>query len=185
MKKEVILSFKPEYFKPIMFGMKKYEYRKRFNKEPLRAYLYLSRPAQTIIGILELGKAIRLNDLIETLDKESIQYENTERMLEEGDYLAIPIEELKLFDHPLSLEEIQWMDPKFKPPMSYAYASNYPSLHKELKSRTFKTLPFKHNHKTIDDNIGVFCSTMEREETFMKSNTEYRGKYPTIFKIIE
>ena len=28
--KEIFLSFRPEYFKPLLYGIKKYEYRKRF-----------------------------------------------------------------------------------------------------------------------------------------------------------
>ena len=38
--KEIFLSFRPEYFKPLLYGIKKYEYRKRFCDEETRAYLY-------------------------------------------------------------------------------------------------------------------------------------------------
>ena len=40
--KEIFLSFRPEYFKPLLYGIKKYKYRKRFCNEETKAYLYLS-----------------------------------------------------------------------------------------------------------------------------------------------
>ena len=41
-KKNIFLSFRPEFFRPILYDIKKYEYRKRFCDEPTCAYLYLS-----------------------------------------------------------------------------------------------------------------------------------------------
>ena len=59
--KEILLSFKVEYFRPLLYGIKKYEYRKRFCDEETKAYLYLSGKSRQVIGILELGKPIRLD----------------------------------------------------------------------------------------------------------------------------
>ena len=59
--KEIFLSFRPEYIKPILYGLKKYEYRKRFCNEETKAYLYLSGKTRKVIGIMELGKPIHLD----------------------------------------------------------------------------------------------------------------------------
>ena len=59
--KEIFLSFRPEYYKPLLYGIKKYEYRKRFCDEKTKAYLYLSGKVRQVIGIMELGKPIRLD----------------------------------------------------------------------------------------------------------------------------
>lgn len=40
MKKTIFLSFRPEFFRPILYGIKMYEYRKRFCEKPTTAYLY-------------------------------------------------------------------------------------------------------------------------------------------------
>lgn len=55
MKKQIFLSFKPNFFRPILYDIKKYEYRKRFCKEATTAYLYLSAPLQVVIGVMEMG----------------------------------------------------------------------------------------------------------------------------------
>ena len=59
--KEIFLSFRPEYFKPLLYGIKKYEYRKRFCDEETRAYLYLSGKSRQVVGVMELGRPIRLD----------------------------------------------------------------------------------------------------------------------------
>lgn len=59
--KEIFLSFSPEYFKPLLYDIKKYEYRKRFIDEETKAYLYLSGKSRQVIGVMELGKLIRLH----------------------------------------------------------------------------------------------------------------------------
>ena len=54
--KKIFLSFRPEYFEPLLYGIKKYEYRKRFCDEETIAYLYLSGKSRQVVGIVELGK---------------------------------------------------------------------------------------------------------------------------------
>lgn len=51
--KEIFLSFRPEYFKPILYGLKMYEYRKRFCDEETKAYLYLSGKKRIVIGVIK------------------------------------------------------------------------------------------------------------------------------------
>ncbi len=51
MKKNVIISIKPQYVKQILNGTKKFEYRKRiFKQEVNKVYIYESSPHQRIVG---------------------------------------------------------------------------------------------------------------------------------------
>lgn len=52
----ILLSIKPEVYDRIFSGEKIVEYRKRFSKEKVKAYLYVSKPVQKIKGILYLGE---------------------------------------------------------------------------------------------------------------------------------
>lgn len=72
MKRKIFLSFRPEFFRPILYGIKKYEYRKRFCKESVTAYLYLSTPVKEIIGIIELGQPLIIKEIISDIDKKTL-----------------------------------------------------------------------------------------------------------------
>lgn len=95
--KEIFLSFRPEYFKPLLYGIKKYEYRKRFCDEETKAYLYLSGKSRQIVGIMELGKPVRL-DLTRN---DYLNYPDTLKRVDEyilsKDINAVPIKSLALF----------------------------------------------------------------------------------------
>ena len=60
-KRKIFLSFRPEFFRPILYDIKKYEYRKRFTDQETLCYLYLSSKSKCIVGVLKLGKPIRLD----------------------------------------------------------------------------------------------------------------------------
>ena len=80
-KKNIFLSFRPEFFRPILYDIKKYEYRKRFCDEPTCAYLYLSSPVKKVIGIMQLGKPIHMDQIIENYDVNSVIYSRIESCL--------------------------------------------------------------------------------------------------------
>ena len=84
MKKQIFLSFRPEFFRPILYGIKKYEYRKRFCKEAATAFLYLSAPIQEVIGIMELGVPIMTKDIITKYPSDSDIYERTKHCIDVG-----------------------------------------------------------------------------------------------------
>ncbi len=60
--KTVLLSMQPFWKDKIMSGEKIYEYRSRFSKEIVKAYLYVSAPISGISGILYLGEPILLTE---------------------------------------------------------------------------------------------------------------------------
>lgn len=152
--KEIFLSFKPEYFKPILYGLKKYEYRKRFCNEEVCAYLYLSGNKRKVIGIMELGVPIRLDKTVDEYTNDTrrrvIDYINAR------DVCAIPIKSLRLFESPLSLESIRKSIPNFMPPQMYYILNNNIKLKELMKKQRLKECEFIHKHdKIYDDNLAM------------------------------
>ena len=136
--KKIFLSFRPEYFEPLLYGIKKYEYRKRFCDEETIAYLYLSGKSRQVVGIMELGMPIRLDDTRDNY----LEYPDTLKRIDEyiksKDINAIPIKSLSLFKKPLTLEDIRKDIPTFMAPQMYFILDN----HLELKkiARTTKSM---------------------------------------------
>lgn len=185
MRNEIIISFRPEYLKPILLGIKEYEYRSRFRKEATIAYLYLSRPVQAIVGIMELGVPIVLDEIIAEFDKESEQYKNIMFIRINGNNLAIPIRAFKLYKEPIYLLEINQMDAKFRPPMSYVYADNYTELHELLRTRDIEHVIPINECDSINDNLGMTVSQMEDSNIYKKEYKLKKDAYSKILEIIE
>ena len=51
----MLLSFKADVYKKVITGEKIYEHRKVFPNEPIKAYLYVSTPIKSIVGIMHLN----------------------------------------------------------------------------------------------------------------------------------
>jgi len=174
--KEIFLSFRPEYFRPLLFGLKKYEYRKRFCSEETRAYLYLSGKVRQVVGVLELGKPIRL-DLTRN---DYLIYPETLKRVDEyilnRDINAIPIKSLALFDKPINLEDIRRSIPDFMPPQMYFVLENHPLLKSLLEKQLLGDILFVHKHNDIYyDNLAMSVSALEDTEEFKKLYSLYNG----------
>lgn len=168
MNKEIFLSFKPDYFRPILYGIKKYEYRKRFTNEAVIAYLYLSAPVQELIGILDLGEALSIKEVSKTTDDPKV-LEVINSAIDSGDKLAMPINSFTLFKKPIPLKKIKALYPEFFVPHSYIYLKNKPKLLNYLKKQEKFETEFIHKHDEIYyDNFGVSCLMMEQTEEFKK-----------------
>lgn len=173
MKKEIFLSFKPNYFRPILYDIKKYEYRKRFCKEPVTAYLYLSAPIQEVIGIMELGKPLIIKDIIYKFYNDNVIKLRLERCMESGEMYAIPINSLQLYTNPITINKMKSIDPKFKVPQGYLDITKYERIYEYLKSQTMHKVEFYNDHNTIyKENIGCTCIEMEKMDEF-KLKDEY------------
>lgn len=167
--KEIFLSFRPEYFKPLLYGIKKYEYRKRFCEEETRAYLYLSGSSRQVIGVMELGKPVRL-DLTR---KNYLDYPKTLKRVDEyilsKDINAVPIKSLALFDKPIDLDDIRKEIPNFMPPQMYFVLDNHPKLKLLLERQSLNETLFVHNHDGIYyDNLAMSVSELEKTDEFKK-----------------
>ena len=167
--KEIFLSFMPEYFRPLLYGIKKYEYRKRFCDEETRAYLYLSGKSRQVIGVMELGKPVRLD-----LTRESyLNYPETLKRVDEyilnKDINAVPIKSLALFDKPIDLNDIRKVIPNFMPPQMYFVLDNHPQLKSLLEKQHLNQKLFVHNHAGIYyDNLAMSVSELEKTDEFKR-----------------
>lgn len=103
MERNIFLSFRPEYFRPILYGIKKYEYRKRFCKEPVIAYLYLSSPVQEVIGKIKFEKPLMTKELLDVYSNNEKIKSKLLRCLENKEQYIIPIVSLQLFENPVTI----------------------------------------------------------------------------------
>lgn len=176
MKREIFLSFKPEYFRPILYNIKKYEYRKRFCMEATTAYLYLSTPLQEVIGIMELGVPIKTKDILDKYPKESIIYKRTQLCVEVGELFAIPIESLQLYKCPVSISQIKKLESSFHVPQCYLNIKNHKEVYHYLISQEKYDVEFVNEHNAIyEDNFGVTCKEMELTSEFERKDAIYRN----------
>ena len=167
--KEIFLSFKPEYLKPLLYGIKKYEYRKRFCDEETKAYLYLSGKSRQVIGIMELGKPIRLDLTRDNYLKYPKTLKRVDEYILNRDINAVPIKSLALFEVPISLEEIRKQICSFMPPQMYLILNNYPKLKTLLENQKLNKKLFVHNHKEIYyDNLAMPVKILKETEEFKK-----------------
>ena len=56
----MLLSFSAKTYDKLVSGEKNYEHRKVFPNEPIEAYLYVSNPIKSIVGIMHLSNRIEL-----------------------------------------------------------------------------------------------------------------------------
>lgn len=179
--KELFLSFRTEYFKPLLYGVKKYEYRKRFCNEETKAYLYLSGKSRQVIGYLDLGKPIRLditrNDYLnypETLER-------VDKYILSGDINAVPIKSLVLFKNPISLDDLRKEIPGFMPPQMYYVLDNNLELKEFLEKQELGERVFTHKHDTIYyDNLAKSISELKKSDEFKELDKLHYNDYKNI-----
>ena len=167
--KEIFLSFRPEYFKPILYGLKMYEYRKRFCDEETKAYLYLSGKKRIVIGVMELGVPIRLDKTIDDYCNYPDTLKRVKEYVDKRDVCAVPIKSLSLFEKTISLEEIRESIPGFMPPQMYYVLDNHENLKKFLRNRNIKSPEIFHKHeKVYYDNLAKSVKEIMTTEKYKK-----------------
>ena len=173
-KRNIFLSFRPEFFRPILYDIKKYEYRKRFCDEPTTAYLYLSSPVKKVIGIMELGKALHMDEIVSNYSKDSDVYARILKCLEGGEKFAIPIESFQLFKNPISIEKIKEIKNDFSVPQCYLNLENYESVLDFLESQPMFDIEFYNKHDMIyENNLAMTCKEMELTDEFILKDKKY------------
>lgn len=136
-KKTIILSLRPKPYTDILNGTKKYEYRRKFSKEAVSAFIYVSSPAKAIQGYIEFGMPIidKIENIAAIAEEEKPgSREGTLAYLdglEKG--FAIPILSIREIQ-PLSLEELR-SDFHFTAPQSYINVDTNPGLKEDLMKR--------------------------------------------------
>ena len=183
MEKNIFLSFRPEYFRPILYGIKKYEYRKRFCNEPVIAYLYLSSPVQEVIGRIELGKPLVTKELLDIYSNNKKVKLRLLRCLENKEQYIIPIVSLQLFEDPVTIYDLKKINPNFTIPQCYCNLEKKRDIFEYLQSRTFLEREFLNDHSIVfEQNLGVLCIEMEETEENIKKDNIFRNnpKYQKI-----
>ena len=73
--KKMLLSFKADVFQRVLSGEKLYEHRRVFPLEPVEAYLYVSNPIKSIVGIMHLENRTEIENWKKkySYDKETIK----------------------------------------------------------------------------------------------------------------
>lgn len=134
----LLLSLKEKYFNMILKGEKRYEYRKRFRKETVNAFIYLSSPRKALGGYIAFGKP-----LYQSVEEIAALYEREhgkgyQEMLEYfkgyAKAFALPINNVESFT-PIPLNTLRELFPGFVAPQSYSVLDNYPNLLEFLEKR--------------------------------------------------
>lgn len=176
LERNIFLSFRPEYFRPILYGIKKYEYRKRFCKEPVIAYLYLSSPVQEVVGIIRFLKPFITEELLDDYNDDSIIRTRLLRCLDNKERFIIPIESLQLFENPIPIQELKNINPDFFIPQCYCNLENQRKIFEYLQSRPLMKKEFINDHsKIFESNLGVLCAEMEETEEYIQKDYIFRN----------
>ncbi|MEG1647987.1 MAG: hypothetical protein RRY16_02885 [Bacilli bacterium] len=174
MKRKIFLSFRPEFFRPIFYDIKKYEYRKRFCKEATTAYLYLSSPCQKVIGIMELGVPIMTEEIINAHLDNSILKNRINHCIENGEKFAIPIESFRLFKNPIPISKLKEIDEKFSVPQCYLNIEKYKKIFEYINKQELYDNEFVNTHEDIyTNNFGMSCLEMEQTSEFKEKDKIY------------
>lgn len=173
----LFLSFNDRYFKPLLCGIKKYEYRKRFCYEETICYLYLSGKTRKVIGILELGRPIKLEEIVDQLESFETS-ERVKRYLKSGIKNAIPIKKLSLFKNAISIEKLKKEFAGFVPPQMYYDLDKKKDLLQFLeRQKVDKTIVIHKHDKIYYDNLCVSVKELEKTEEYKNRIKDYEYLY--------
>lgn len=122
----MLLSFKADVYKKVITGEKIYEHRKVFPDEPIKAYLYVSSPIKSIVGIMHLNNKTAIENWKE-------QYSYDEKALERiACYLQHHKYAMEITDfqdtNKISLEQLRMDLPRFVVPQMYYFIDDTPLL---------------------------------------------------------
>ncbi|TYP79849.1 hypothetical protein [Paenibacillus methanolicus] len=139
--RSIILSLQPTPYGQMLAGSKKYEFRRKFMKAPVRAFIYVSSPVKAIRAYVEFDAPIvdapeRLGRLAEQEGTGTIESIVTYFAgLEQG--YALPVRTIREIE-PMPLEELRDAY-RFTAPQSYCRLSAYPGLGHALFKRLHET----------------------------------------------
>lgn len=122
----MLLSLKPEVFQNVKSGTKIYEHRRVFPDEPIKAYIYISRPIQALAGIMYLGNKTNIEDWKEKYKDDADAQKRIDEYLKHFKVVM----EIQKFQNTssISLEDIKKVFPNFLIPQMYYYLDDHPLL---------------------------------------------------------
>lgn len=135
----VMLSIRPEPFRLIRAGEKKYEYRRVYLRRPTTAFLYVSSPVMAVCGVARLGSPIfdTVERIAQIAESEHPGWGQGTREYFRGlsRGCAVPILSFREVP-PIGIHELKEALGYFAPPQSYLVLRNHPTLRAYLGSRT-------------------------------------------------
>lgn len=122
----LLLSLKPDVFQNVLSGDKIYEHRKVFPDGDVKAYIYVSRPVQALMGVMYLGNKANIEDWKELYKADTDAQKRIEVYLQHHKVAM----EIRKFQNTtaISLETIKKQFPKFLIPQMYYYLDGLPLL---------------------------------------------------------
>ena len=144
----MLLSFKPKVYDKIKSGEKIFEHRRAFPDEPIKAYMYVSKPVRAITGILYLGKRHKLEDWKRDFSSDIDAVERIANYMESYKY-AMEILEFQETSK-ISLDDLKRDIEGFVVPQSYYYLDELPLLKYIEKNIVVKGINVKHSFDEID-----------------------------------
>ncbi len=144
----MLLSFKPEVYKKIYTGIKIFEHRRNFPDEPIKAYMYISKPVRAIKGIVYLDNRHIITDWEKEFSFDNATI-NRIKEYEKSYRYAMEISEFKETTE-ISLDDIKRDFPEFVVPQSYIYLDNKPELLQYIESKIqIKGKNIKHDFSRV------------------------------------
>lgn len=115
----MLLSLRPDVFDNVRTGKKIFEHRKVFPDEPIKAYIYVSRPRQELAGVMLLNNRQKLSDWETRYAYDESAQKRIRKYMEHHRYV-MEIQEFQDTTH-ISLSEIKQRFPDFLIPQMYYY----------------------------------------------------------------
>lgn len=147
----LLLSLKPEVFNSVLTGEKIYEHRKVLPEGPIKAYVYVSRPVQAIMGILYLDNKVQIETWKTKYKYDLVAIKRIDKYLEK--YKVVM--EIRKFENTnsISLEEIKREFPNFLIPQMYYYLDDLPLLQYLEKNLKLSGEVIEHNFENIASDL--------------------------------
>lgn len=146
----MLLSLKPEIFDLIRSGKKIFEYRHQFYTDSINAYLYISKPAQKVVGYIEFDKRINLQDWKEKYKNNSEVSNRIDDYISKNYKYVMPINKFKMTTE-IPLIDLKNNLNKFIIPESYYYLDNFMDLNNYIRRNIeFTGEVIENNFKVID-----------------------------------
>lgn len=147
----MLLSFKPRVYERIKSGEKKFEHRRTFPDEPIKAYMYVSAPVCAITGILYLGKRHKLCDWKNEFADDLDAVQRIETYMEKVNY-AMEIESFQETTS-ISLDRLRKENKKFVCPQMYYYLDETPLLEYIEKNLDERGVALNHSFDVITSDM--------------------------------
>ena len=122
----MLLSFKADVYKKVITGEKIYEHRKVFPDEPIKAYLYVSSPIKSVVGIMHLNNKTAIEDWKEKYSYDENAIERITKYLQHYKY-AMEISDFQ-DTNKIPLEKLRSVLPGFVVPHMYYFIDDTPLL---------------------------------------------------------